>query len=76
MLRVASSPPVPPSGRPLCSAAAGLFIGYDLGSFGGVATMKPFQAKFFPGVLDAQEDTSDSNYCGEERARPHMQKAC
>uniref|UniRef100_A0A1D1XH94 Sugar transport protein 5 n=1 Tax=Anthurium amnicola TaxID=1678845 RepID=A0A1D1XH94_9ARAE len=45
------------------AASGGLIFGYDIGISGGVTTMKPFLAKFFPGVLRRMAAARRDQYC-------------
>ncbi|XP_022743382.1 sugar transport protein 11-like [Durio zibethinus] len=49
----------------LIAATGGLLFGYDLGISGGVTSMEPFLKKFFPSVLEEQNDAAkhESEYC-------------
>jgi sugar porter (SP) family MFS transporter len=48
----------------IVAAMGGLIFGYDIGISGGVTSMDPFLAKFFPSVLRKKRDSSTTNqYC-------------
>jgi len=51
----------------LIAATGGLLFGYDIGVSGGVTSMDPFLARFFPSVYlrqrEAAADRGGSQYC-------------
>ncbi|CAL0319346.1 unnamed protein product [Lupinus luteus] len=47
----------------IVAASAGLIFGYDLGISGGVTTMIPFLAKFFPDILKKAASAEGNMYC-------------
>ncbi|CAH2035356.1 unnamed protein product [Thlaspi arvense] len=47
----------------IVAASSGLIFGYDIGISGGVTTMKPFLAKFFPSVLKKASEAKTNVYC-------------
>merc|ERR1711915_334806 len=48
----------------LVASSGGLIFGYDIGISGGVTSMEPFLAKFFPSVLEKEKEAvSNNQYC-------------
>ncbi|PIA35421.1 hypothetical protein AQUCO_03500059v1 [Aquilegia coerulea] len=47
----------------LVAATGGLIFGYDIGVSGGVTSMEPFLAKFFPSVQQKMKSAHENNYC-------------
>ncbi|KAK7282812.1 hypothetical protein RIF29_11882 [Crotalaria pallida] len=47
----------------IVAASSGLIFGYDVGISGGVSTMIPFLAKFFPDVLRKAASAETNMYC-------------